>query len=65
MKVIAHHGIAQYQTRENISELGNLAFDPGFSVFKGFLQLTIPAAEPRSANSSSKAVVAGGVSRFK
>jgi len=55
MKMIAHHGIAQYRTRKNLSQFGNAALDPRFSVFKRLLQITIPAAEPRSAHAAGKA----------
>ena len=61
MKVIAHHGIAQYRTGKKLSQFGNLAFNPWFSMFKGFLQIAIPAAEPRTPNTARNAMIGSGV----
>ena len=61
MKVIAHDRVRQYGAGKNLSQLGNLALDPRFAVFKGFLQVLIPATKPRSAHTAGNAVVGSGV----
>jgi len=69
MKVIAHDCVRQYGAGKNFRQLGNLALDPRFAVFKGFLQIAIPTAEPRSAHAAGKAIIlnlssGSGVYRF-
>jgi len=61
MKVIAHDRVREYGAGKNLSELGNLAFNPRFPVFKRLLQIAIPTAEPRSANTARNAMIGSGV----
>ena len=56
VQVVAHDRPGVYATGENVAQLQNAGFNPGFSVLEAFAYVFVQAAQPRPANTAVYAV---------